>query len=819
MPDVGGPLLLFDRIAATRPSTSHEVVITFGKSLMNLFAIFIVASVAACLPQEDDITGGFNSSPAHGTQKVAMNDLHTDTRAGKVPMKPNDTSRQLTVERIFSAEEFQEEKLAMTTWSKLGAAYFTLKGSKATGEGQDLVRLDAASGTEEVVVPAGAFIPPGESKPLSVDGFAFSADESKLLIYTNSRRVWRLNTRGDYWVLDVATRELKKLGGDAAPSTLMFAKFSPDASHVAFVRAHNLYVQDLRDMHILALTTDGSARLVNGTADWVNEEELMIRDGYRWSPDGKSIAFWNFDTTGVEDFHLIDNTKGTYPVVTSFPYPKVGKVNSASRAGVVSSAGGEVRWLDIPGDPREHYLPQMEWTTDGTAILIQQMNRLQNINRVMLWDVKTSSIRTILAETDPAWLENENPVRWLNKGKDFLWLSERSGWRQVYRAGVDNGAIFPVTIGEFDVLKVEAIDEIHGWLYFAASPDNPTQRYLYRVPLEGRKQGGVKPERLSPLNQRGWHSYDVSPDANWAIHKYSTFTTPPVVELIRLADHSTVRLLTDNAKLKEKLAQLDRPAAEFFRVDIGDDILLDGWCLKPPSMNPNGKYPLLFYVYGEPHGQTVQDSWQGSRGLWHWMLAQQGFLVASVDNRGTNTPRGREWRKCVYRTIGMIASEEQAAAARALLKRWSFADSGRVGIWGWSGGGSMSLNAIFRYPDLYHTAIAVAPNADQLLYDTVYQERYMGLPADNADGYRLGSPITYAPHLKGNLLLVHGTGDDNGHYQGTEMLINELIAHNKRFSVMPYPARSHAINEGKNTVSHFYSLMTNYLREQLTVEK
>lgn len=734
--------------------------------------------------------------------------------AEKRPMKSDGSSTQLTVERIFSAEEFQEEPIGTITWSKLGAAYMTLKGSEAEGDGQALVRVDVESGIEKIVVPASAFIPAGESQPLSVDGFAFSADESKLLIYTNSQRVWRLKTRGDYWVLDMATRELKTLGGEAAQSTLMFAKFSPDGSRVAYVRENNLYVQDLSEMRITALTTDGSAKLINGTADWVNEEELMIRDGYRWSPDGKSIAFWRFDTTEVEEFHLIDNTRGTYPLVTTFPYPKVGKTNSASCIGVVGTTDGDVRWIDLSEDPREHYLPQMEWAPDGQDLLIQQLNRLQNTNRVMLWDVKTSTIRTILTETDPAWLENENPVRWVNHGTGFVWLSERNGWRHAYRASTNGQAFSAITEGAFDVLTVETIDEAHKWLYFAASPDNPTQRYLYRVSLDGGK-----PERLSPMNQPGWHTYEVSLDANWAIHRYSTFTNPPVVELIRLADHSVVRVLSDNAKLRKKLDTLDRPSVEFFRVDIGNGLLLDGWCLKQSSFNPSTKHPLLIHVYGEPHGQTVRDAWQGPRGLWHWMLAQQGYLVASVDNRGTNAPRGREWRKCVHRKIGIIAPEEQAAATRALLQRWSFADSNRVGIWGWSGGGSMSLNALLRYPELYHTAIAVAPNADQLLYDTIYQERYMGLPADNTDGYRLGSPITYAKQLKGNLLLVHGTGDDNGHYQGTEMLVNELIAHNKRFTVMPYPARSHAISEGRNTVVHFYSLLTEYLQTHLPVQK
>ncbi len=781
---------------------------------MNLLTIILLGNIASYAPLASDMVCGLAPSLGDCEPAVATTDPQPDIETGKIPMQSKDSSSQLTVERLFSAEEFQEEPIGSITWSKLGAAYFTLKGAEGAGAVRVLVRVDAASGTEQVVVPASAFIPAGESQPLSVDGFAFSADESKLLIYTNSQRVWRLKTHGDYWVLDIATGELKKLGGEAAPATLKFAKFSPAGSHVAYVRENNLYVQDLRDMRITTLTTDGSAKLIHGTADWVNEEELMIRDGYRWSPDGQSIAFWSFDTTGVEDFHLIDNTQGTYPRVTSFPYPKVGTKNSASRIGVISSTGGEVRWLDLPGDPREHYLPHLEWAPDGQAILIQQMNRLQNVNRVMLWDVKTSELRTTLTETDPAWLENENPVRWVNHGQGFVWLSERSGWRQAYLASRDGQGFSAITESAFDLLAIEAIDEAHKWLYFAASPDNPTQRSLYRVSLDGGK-----PERLSPVNQPGWHTYEVSPDATWAVHRYSTFTSPPVVELIRLADHRVVRVLSDNAKLREKLDKLDRPSVEFFRVDIGNGLLLDGWCLKPPAFDPSKKYPLMFHVYGEPHGQTVRDAWQGSRELWHWMLAQQGYLVASVDNRGTNSPRGREWRKCVHRQIGIIAPEEQAAATRALLQRWSFADSQRVGIWGWSGGGSMSLNAIFRYPELYHTAIAVAPNADQLLYDTIYQERYMGLPADNGDGYRLGSPLTYAKQLQGNLILVHGTGDDNGHYQGTEMLINELIAHNKRFSVMPYPARSHALNEGNNTVLHFYSLLTDYLQTHLPVQK
>ena len=295
----------------------------------------------------------------------------------------------------------------------------------------------------------------------------------------------------------------------------MFAKFSPDGTRVAYVRENNLYVQDLHRMHITALTTSGSATLINGTSDWVNEEELDIRDGYRWSPDGQSIALWQFDTTGVRQFHLLDNTESNYPRLISFPYPKVGETNSATQLGVVSATGGEICWLKLPGDPREHYLPHLEWTPDGRQLLVQQFNRLQNTNRVMLADPKTGTAHTILTETDPAWLENENPVRWADQGRQFLWLSERDGWRHAYLAGADGQGLSRVTEGDLDVIQVEAVDAVRGWLYYAASPDNPTQRYLYRALL----RGGT-PERLSPAEQPGWHTYDIAHGKHFTVMPY-----------------------------------------------------------------------------------------------------------------------------------------------------------------------------------------------------------------------------------------------------------------------------------------------------------
>lgn len=717
---------------------------------------------------------------------------------------------RLTLDRLFKGDEFNEQKIGMFLWSQKSPSYFKYVPVEGEGKGRDLVRVDIASDQSQVVVPAAAFIPADSKDPIASDSLQFSDDESKLLLFTNTHRVWRHETRGDYWLLDVAKRELKKLGGDSPAGTMLFAKFSPDGSRVAYVRENNIYIQDLASMQITPLTTNGSPTLINGTGDWVNEEELDIRDGFRFSPDGQSIAFWQFDVSGVREVFLFANTNEPYSRPIAIPYPKVGEQNSATRLGVVSSSGGDVRWLNIPGDPRQHYLPRMEWSPEENTLLVQQLNRLQNQNRVMLADGKTGQTREVLLETDPAWVDNDNPVRWIEKGKRFVWLSERDGWRHIYLAGRDDQTIVRVTEGDFDVIQIESVDEQQGVIYFAASPENPTQRFLFRVPLNGGKV-----ERMTPADQRGWHTYNIAKNAQWAIHTWSNFMTPPVSELIRLSDHSVVRTLTNNQALREKLSKLDQPELEFLRVDIGENTQLDAWRLRPPRFNSTEKYPLLFYVYGEPAGQTVADRWTGTRGLWNWLLAQQGFLVVSVDNRGTNTPRGRAWRKSIYRQVGIIAPEEQAAAARALLKQWPYADPGRVGIWGWSGGGSMSLLAILRFPDLYQTAIAVAPNPDERLYDTIYQERYMGLPADNADGYRRGSPVTYADQLKGNLLLVHGTGDDNCHFRTTEILMDELIAHGKHFSVIPYPGRTHSLAEGRNTTRHLYGQLTRYLEQHL----
>ncbi len=716
----------------------------------------------------------------------------------------------LTLDRIFVSREFSPARFGPARWMKDGKSYTTVEDSAAIKDGRDIVLYAAETGEREVLIPAARLVPPGETKPLAIDNYEWSGDGKRMLLFTNSQRVWRQNTRGDFWVLDLTSGTLQQLGAGLDPQSLMFAKFSPQGDRVAYVSKNNIYIEDLASSRIVPLTKDGNETLINGTFDWVYEEEFGLRDGFRWSPDGAAIAFWQIDCSAVKEFHLINNTADLYPRIITFRYPKVGERNSACRVGVVGASGGGVKWFEVPGDPSDNYIARMDWAANSREVMIQRLNRLQNKNEVMIGDAANGEVRTVFTDSDECWVEVCDSVQWLDGSQRFTWVSERDGWSHVYIVSL-KGEVRLVTPGAYDVLSVETVDEKGGWLYLIASPHNPTQRYLFRCRLDG--QG--KPERITPKDQPGTHSYQVSPTAQWAFHSFSAFGVPPVTELVRLPEHSVARTLADNGELKANVEALKRQAGEFFRVDIGAGVELDGWCLRPPDFDPHKKYPLLIYVYGEPAGQTVLDRWDGNRYLWHLMLAQQGYIVASVDNRGTPAPRGRAWRKSIYRQIGILASADQAAAVKALLRKWPFVDPGRVGVWGWSGGGSMTLNAMFRYPDLYKTGVAIAFVSDQRLYDTIYQERYMGLPEDNEDGFKNGSPVTFASGLKGNLLIIHGTGDDNVHYQSFEKLVNELVANRKRFSMMAYPNRSHGIFEGKNTTIHLYELMTGFLRDNL----
>jgi dipeptidyl-peptidase 4 len=727
--------------------------------------------------------------------------------------RPAADSSLLTVDRIFASTEFRGGALTALVWLSDGTGYTTLERAVGGKAGQDLVRYDAETGLKTILVPAARLVPPGDTTPLNVEEYSWSADGRRLLIFTNSRQVWRTNTRGDYWVLDLAGWTLKKLGGTGPASTLMFAKFSPDGGRVGWVRygEYNLYVEDIAGGRITQLTRDGSRTTINGTFDWVYEEELGLQDGWRWNPDGRSIAYWQLDATGVRDFLLYNATDSLYAFTTPVQYPKAGQTNSAGRAGVVSAAGGETRWLNIPGDPRNNYIARMEWVPakgGSKELVIQHMNRLQDTLHVMLADAETGQTRTLFTEADVPWVDHFDQLQFLNGGKDILWMSERSGWSQLYLIPRDRGAPRPLTSGDFDVFGVQRVDTIGKWVYYVASPDNPTQRYLYRINYA--KRGPA--QRLTPQGETGWHTYAMSPGSRYAVHTYSRFGVPPTIALVSLPDNRTLRTLVDNAELKAKLAGLRLGATEFRQIDIGSGIKLNAAFIKPPHFDSTARYPVFFYVYGGPGSQTVTDNWGGQNYLWYQMLAQRGYIVASVDNRGTGA-RGKAWRKIIYKQLGVVETQDQAAAARA-IGRLPYVDSTRIGIWGWSYGGFMTLNALTQAPDVYRMGIAVAPVTHWKYYDTIYTERYNGLPQDNAAGYDKGSPLTYAKNLRGRLLIVHGSGDDNVHFENTLAMVNAFVDANRPFSLMVYPNRNHGIYGG-NTRQHLYTLLTKFVEENL----
>ena len=715
---------------------------------------------------------------------------------------------ELTLEMIYKQRSpIVTQGFGGMKWLKDGNGYSRLEANAETG-GMDIIRYDAATGKSNVMIPASRFVVRETGKPLTVSDYIWSSDNKKMLVFTNTKRVWRQNTRGDYWVLHLETGELKQIGKSLPESTLMFAKFSPDNSKVAYVSKNNIYVEDIDSNSINQITFDGNDDIVNGTFDWVYEEEFNCRDGFRWSPDSKYIAYWQSDTRGTGVFYMINNVDSIYPSLIPLPYPKVGTTNSAVKVGVIQASGGTTQWIPIPGDERNNYIPRMDFIPNSNELMIQQLNRLQNTNKIWIAEAGGSKLDNILTDADEAWVELQNNIYWFDKEKFFTLTSERDGWRHLYLVSRDGKTIQPITRGNYDVENITGIDMAQGYVYFISTLENYTQRDLYRTKLKG----DGKPELVSPKDQKGTHNYNMSPTGKWAIHTFNSSTTPPAIDMVAFPKGNSVRVLVDNSNAKKVYDDMGLQYKEFVKVDIGE-IVLDAWVMKPKDFDSTKKYPVIVFVYGEPASSTVQDSW--SANLFDQYLLQQGYIVVSIDNRGARVPRGREWRKSIYGKIGIINASDQAKGIVAMGKLFPYFDMTRIGIHGWSGGGSSTLNAMFQYPDIYHTGVAVAFVADQKLYDSVYQERYMGLPATHAEGFIKGSPITHAGNLKGNLLIIHGTGDDNVHYQNCEMLINELVRHGKLFSMLSYPMRSHGISERENTTYHLRMSMVDYFKTHL----
>jgi dipeptidyl-peptidase-4 len=702
----------------------------------------------------------------------------------------------LTVHTIFGTREFESDLVALA-WLPDGASYTTIEPDSAGNT--DLYRVDAATGRRELLVRGADLVPPGERVPVPIESYRFSPDGSKLLIFTKSARVWRLHTKGTFYVWDFRRRRL--LPVSTRPGYQQFAKFSPDGGRVAFVRDNNLYVTDLAAGVETALTTDGGPDVINGTSDWVYEEEFDLRDAFRWSPDGRRIAFWRLDQTAIRPFYLV-NFDSLYPALVPVRYPKAGTPNSEVRIGVVELGTGRTTWADL-GPERDIYVAAMDFAGSPDTIWLTRLNRRQNRLDLVLADTRTGAARVVMSDSDSTWVDPHEPL-WLDGGRRFLFVSERDGYAQAYLYDRSGKLIRRVTPGGWDVLGLYGVDEARRVLYFTGAVDGPLTRPLLRIGLDGAGLARVSAEP-------GTHEVEFAPGFRFYVDVYSRFGVPPV-ETLRRADGAPVRVLADNHVLRDRLAALGLRAPEFLAVPGADGTALHGWIIKPPDFDPGRRYPLLMYVYGGPGDQQVVDRWTGERYLWHQMLAQQGMLVACVDGRGTGG-RGAAFKKVTYLHLGRYETADQIAAARWFAAQ-PFVAPDRVGIWGWSYGGYMAARAMFLGAGVFAAALSVAPVTDWRFYDTIYTERYMRTPQENPQGYDESAVLPYADRLRGQFLLVHGTGDDNVHLQNSLRLIERLEAADKQFDMRLYPNRTHAI-AGGNTRENLFGLFTWWLRKTL----
>ena len=690
-----------------------------------------------------------------------------------------------------------------TNWTVDGLAYYEFKDG-------DIIKVDPKTEIETVLIKKELLTPIGASKALKVQSFDYSADKTKVLFFANTLKVWRYNTKGDYWVMNNANNKLSQLGKGLPAQSLMFAKFSPDSKRVAYVSNYNIFVEDLATGVIKKLTNDGNRKNINGTFDWVYEEEFGCRDGFRWSPDSKQIAYWKIDATKIRDYNMVNFTDSVYSKVIPVEYPKVGESPSPAYIFVANTNNGELKKMSIDGDPQQHYITRMEWSGNN-ELIIQQLNRKQQESKLMYCNTTKGSANTFWAENDDAWvdLNTDNPVgwSWINQGKDFIWVSEKDGWRHIYKISRDGKTTTLLTKGNYDIGKIKAVDESNNYIYFTASPNNATQSYLYRVRINDGKN---EAELVSNAKLKGTHEYDISPNGRVANHTFSSNNITPVNEWITLPDNKSM----SSSKALEKNMQVDpKKNIEYLQITTEDNVVLDAWINKPKNFDPTKKYPVVFYVYGEPAAATVTDQFGAHTNfLYMGDIAADGYVQVSIDNRGTPSLKGAKWRKAIYRKIGTINIRDLAMGAKKILEN-SYMDKSRVAVWGWSGGGSSTLNLMFNYPEIFKTGIAIAAVANQLTYDNIYQERYMGLPQENRADFVNGSPINSVKGLQGKLLYIHGTGDDNVHYQNAEMLLNELIKYNKQFEFMAYPNRTHNISEGVGTGLHLATLYTNFLKK------
>ena len=634
---------------------------------------------------------------------------------------------------------------------------------------------------------------------ISFSDYSFSEDEKKVLLPTETESIYRYSSRSNYYVYDRETKTAQEL----SEGKQRLAQFSPDASKVAFVKENNIFIKDITNNTELQVTFDGEInKIINGATDWVYEEEFAFDNGMQWNTSGNKIAYYRFNEEKVPEFSM-DLFTDLYPSQSQFKYPKAGETNSTVELFIYDLNSKKTTKANINVE-EEFYIPRIKWTLDENILSVQRMNRHQNQLDFILVDAKDGSSQTIFTENDAAYIDVTDNLTFLNDGKYFIWTSEKSGYNHIYLYNLKGKQVRQITKGNYDVTDFYGIDESNNTVYFASSERSPMHRDVYAIQLNGKNKKTL-------TNKIGTNSATFSTNYKYFINQYSNANSPYYFSLFD-AKGNEVRMLKDNSNLNNSLAEYALSQKEFFNFKTTEGIDLNGWMMKPHNFDETKQYPVFMYLYGGPGSQQVTDSWGGSNFLWYQMLTQQGYIVACVDNRGTGA-RGSEFKKCTYQQLGKLETEDQIEANR-YLANLPYVDGSRIGIFGWSYGGYMSSLCLLKGADEFKMAIAVAPVTNWRYYDTIYTERYMRTPQENASGYDDNSPINHVEKLKGKYLLVHGSADDNVHYQNTMEMTNALVNANKQFDLFIYPNKNHGIYGGYTRL-HLFTKMTNFIKENL----
>jgi dipeptidyl-peptidase-4 len=697
--------------------------------------------------------------------------------------QPPETPKALTVERIYSRPGLTGSLTRGIAWSPDGKqlSYFETKGAGKEAK-TELWVIDAASGERKLLVSSDKLetaLPADTGKQSQATGlgrhapaqYQWAPSGTAILFEGPNSLAW----------FDLKTQTARALV--SGKESVADPKISPDGKFLSFVRDHNLWLVDIADGNEHALTTGGNEEIRKGELDWVYPEELDSKTAYWWSPDSSSIAYFEMDERKVSRFPLVDFESYSGEAEME-RYPEAGGANPVVRVLVCSVNGGAPRVMDT-GAETDVYIPRVNWLTDSKQLAIQRLNRAQDHLELLLASAATGKSRVILSEKDQYWINISDDLHFLHDGKRFLWSSERSGYRHLYLYNLEGQQLAQLTKGDWEVSEVNAVDEANGLIYFTATVQSPMERQLYRAALYGGANGFV---RINGSD--GTHEVTMAPDAAAFLDTYSNSMTPPRQDLFR-ADGNHVAVLNENKS--PELADYHLSPVEFLSLKSHDGVQLNAGMIKPPNFDPQKKYPVLVYTYGGPHAQVVLNKWEGNTFLWHQLMAQKGYIIFSLDNRGS-AGRGHLFEEYIHYRLGAQELSDQRDGA-AWLKSLPYVDPKRIGIWGWSYGGHMTLHAMFEDPEDFKVGFAGGPVTDWRFYDTIYTERYLGLPQKNEESYQESSPIKNADHLKGKLLIAHGTGDDNVHYSNTLALLDELIKAGKYAEVLTFPGRGHGVSD------------------------